>query len=547
MEINFSPLHPLLFSLYNKEATRGGGEGRERVLGPAMARAIRVFSDGTVLFILLAITCSSVALAEEDAAQEAAYPAPDSVLTLDHSNFSETVKKHKFIVVEFYAPWCGHCKNLAPEYEKAATVLKSHDPPIVLAKVDANDKANKDLASEYDVKGFPTLKILRNGGESVQDYKGPRDADGIVEHLKKLAGPASTEIKSVEDAGKIIDDKEVFVVGVFSQFSGEEFENFTALAEKLRSDYDFGHTLDAKLLPHGDSPTKVPAVRLLKPFDERFVDTQDFHVEALEKFVEEASVPIVTVFNKDPSNHPYVIKFFNSNNAKAMLFVNVSTENFESFQSKYHAAAVAYKGKGVSFLLGDLETSQGAFQYFGLNEDQVPLILIHNADGAKFLKEKVEPDDFASWLEDYEEGRLKPFRKSEPIPEVNDQPVKVVVADSLHDVVFTSGKNVLLEFYAPWCGHCKKLAPIMDEVAVSFESDADVVIAKLDATANDYPMDIFDVKGYPTMYFSSATGKLVQYEGDRTKEDIIDFIQKNKDTIAQPEPVQDDVPVKDEL
>ncbi|CAN6459548.1 unnamed protein product [Victoria cruziana] len=406
-----------------------------------MARAIRVFSDGTVLFILLAITCSSVALAEEDAAQEAAYPAPDSVLTLDHSNFSETVKKHKFIVVEFYAPWCGHCKNLAPEYEKAATVLKSHDPPIVLAKVDANDKANKDLASEYDVKGFPTLKILRNGGESVQDYKGPRDADGIVEHLKKLAGPASTEIKSVEDAGKIIDDKEVFVVGVFSQFSGEEFENFTALAEKLRSDYDFGHTLDAKLLPHGDSPTKVPAVRLLKPFDERFVDTQDFHVEALEKFVEEASVPIVTVFNKDPSNHPYVIKFFNSNNAKAMLFVNVSTENFESFQSKYHAAAVAYKGKGVSFLLGDLETSQGAFQYFGLNEDQVPLILIHNADGAKFLKEKVEPDDFASWLEDYEEGRLKPFRKSEPIPEVNDQPVKVVVADSLHDVVFTSGKN----------------------------------------------------------------------------------------------------------
>ncbi|KAF3776756.1 disulfide-isomerase protein [Nymphaea thermarum] len=512
-----------------------------------MARSIRVFSYGAVLFVLLAIACSSVSFAEEDASQEAAAPAPESVLTLDHSNFSETVKKHKFVVVEFYAPWCGHCKNLAPEYEKAATVLKSHDPPVVLAKVDANDDANKDLASEYDVKGFPTLKILRNGGENVQEYKGPRDADGIVEYLKKQAGPASAEIKSVEDAGKIIDDKKVFVVGVFSEFSGEEFENFMALAEKLRSDYDFGHTLDAKLLPHGDSPIKVPAVRLFKPFDERFVDTQDFHVEALEKFVEAVSVPVVTVFNKDPSNHPYVLKFFNSNNAKAMLFVNVSTEKFESFQSKYHTAAVEYKDKGVIFLLGDLETSQGAFQYFGLQEDQAPLILIQNVDGTKFLKERVEPDDVASWLKDYKEGRLKPFRKSEPIPEVNDQPVKVVVADSLHDVVFNSGKNVLLEFYAPWCGHCKKLAPILDEVAVSFESDVDVVIAKIDATANDYPMDVFDVKGYPTMYFSSANGKIVQYEGDRTKEDIIDFIQKNKDAIVQAESVKDDVPVKDEL
>ncbi|CAN6472253.1 unnamed protein product [Victoria cruziana] len=71
-----------------------------------MARAM-VFSDGTILFILLAITCSSVAFAEEDVAQEATYPPPDSILMLDHSNFSETVKKHKFIVVEFYAYMSG--------------------------------------------------------------------------------------------------------------------------------------------------------------------------------------------------------------------------------------------------------------------------------------------------------------------------------------------------------------------------------------------------------------------------------------------------------
>jgi len=54
-----------------------------------------------------------------------------------------------------------------------------------------------------------------------------------------------------------------------------------------------------------------------------------------------------------------------------------------------------------------------------------------------------------------------------------------------------------------------------------------------DATANDIVGGSFDVKGYPTLYFRSASGKLVQYDGDRTKEAIIEFIQKHKDSAVQ--------------
>ncbi|KAF8404076.1 hypothetical protein HHK36_008953 [Tetracentron sinense] len=487
------------------------------------------------VFVLL-VSSINVISAEEGEGQSGEF-----VLTLDHSNFSETVSKHAFVVVEFYAPWCGHCKNLAPEYEKAASILSRHDPPIILAKVDANEEVNKELASEFEIRGFPTLKILRNGGKNVQEYKGPREADGIAEFLKKQVGPASAVIQSVEDAGNLIGEKKIVVVGVFSEFSGEEFANFSFLAEKLRSEYDFGHTLDAKLLPRGESSVNGPTVRLFKPFDELFVDFQDFHVDALEKFVEEASVPSVTLFDKDPSNHPFVVKFFNSPNAKvdkvisagAMLFLYFNSELFDAFKSKYHDVAKHYKGKGISFLLGDIEANQRAFEYFGLKDDQAPLIIIQNNDGQKYLKPNLEPDHIVPWLKEYTDGSLKPFKKSEPIPEINNEPVKVVVGDSLQDVVFNSGKNVLLEFYAPWCGHCKQLAPILDEVAVSFESDTDVIIAKLDATANDIPRDTFDVKGYPTLYFKSASGNLSQYDGGRKKEDIIDFIQKNRDKTIQ--------------
>lgn len=98
------------------------------------------------------------------------------------------------------------------QYEKAASILSNHDPPIILAKVDADDEINKGLAGEFKVRGFPTIKILRDGGKSVQEYKGPRNADGIVEYLKKQVGPASYEIKSSEDAGNLITEQKIFVV-----------------------------------------------------------------------------------------------------------------------------------------------------------------------------------------------------------------------------------------------------------------------------------------------------------------------------------------------
>nr|CAB3484558.1 unnamed protein product [Digitaria exilis] len=412
----------------------------------------------------------------------------EAVLTLDAGNFSEVVAKHLFIVVEFYAPWCGHCKQLAPEqYEKAAAVLRKHDPLVALAKLDAYDERNKEIKDKYQVHSYPTIKIIENGGNKVRGYGGPRDADGIVEYLKKQVGPASIELKSAEEAAHIIGDKGVVLVGVFPKFAGVDYETFMAVAEKKRSDYDFFHTSDAGILPRGDQTIKGPVVRLFKPFDELFVDSQDFDKDALEKFIEVSGFPTVVTFDADPTNHKFLERYYSTPSAKAMLFLNFSDDRIEAFRSQIQEAAKQFSANNLSFLIGDVEAADRAFQY----------------------------------------GNLTPYVKSEPIPKVNDQPVKVVVADSIDDIVFNSGKNVLLEFYAPWCGHCRKLAPILEEVAVSMQDDEDVVIAKMDGTANDIPTD-FAVEGYPTIYFYSTTGDLYSYNGGRSAEDIISFIKKHK-------------------
>ena len=117
-------------------------------------------------------------------------------------------------VIVFYLSICLIHVIFVLQYEKAASELSSNVPPVVLAKIDASEETNKEFATKYEVQGFPTIKIFRNGGKAVQEYKGPREADGIVSYLKKQSGPASFEIKSPDDATEVVGDKKVVVVSV---------------------------------------------------------------------------------------------------------------------------------------------------------------------------------------------------------------------------------------------------------------------------------------------------------------------------------------------
>lgn len=124
-------------------------------------------------------------------------------------------------------------------------------------------------------------------------------------------------------------------------------------------------------------------------------------------------------------------------------------------------------------------------------------------------------------------GSVEPSVKSEPIPEKQEGPVTVVVAKNYQDVVIDNEKDVLLEFYAPWCGHCKALSPKYDELAGMFKPFADkITIAKVDATANDVPDEI---GGFPTIKLFKAGSKdePIDYSGSRTVEDLANFIRDN--------------------
>lgn len=93
----------------------------------------------------------------------------DSVWVLDDSNFNDFINTYQNVLVEFYAPWCGHCKKLTPEYSAAAEAVKDVEN-LRIAKVDATEA--KELANTYGIRGFPTLKFFKSGNPT--DYAGQR-------------------------------------------------------------------------------------------------------------------------------------------------------------------------------------------------------------------------------------------------------------------------------------------------------------------------------------------------------------------------------------
>lgn len=124
-------------------------------------------------------------------------------------------------------------------------------------------------------------------------------------------------------------------------------------------------------------------------------------------------------------------------------------------------------------------------------------------------------------------GKLEPFLKSQPIPTTNDEPVKIAVAKNFDEIVTNNDKDILLEIYAPWCGYCKELAPVLDELGTEM-ADEDVEIVKFDGTNNDVPQG-FHLQGYPSLFWlpKNSKDKPVMYSGDKNLENFIKYIAEH--------------------
>ncbi|XP_062572730.1 protein disulfide-isomerase A4-like, partial [Saccostrea cucullata] len=435
-------------------------------------------------------------------------------------------------LVEFYAPWCGHCKALAPAYEKAAKQLSIQTDPIPLAKVDAT--VETELASEYEVSGYPTMFLFRKGKK--YEYNGPRDENGIVNYLIKQQGEASKLKLSVKDVKSSMKPSEIFVMGFFDNLNDPKLRIYMDAANTMREEFSFGHTLDPSI---ADAfKTNPGTVLVFNP--ERFYTKYEpkWHIMKLDdvedegdivEFVRKREVPLVGQYTANN------IKQYQKYRPLCFVFYTVdwSFDHREATQLwRNKVAKIANNHKEVKFAIADEDEHSHLIAEFGLDDSGEEInIACYGPDGKKYPMEPMEEwedDDVEEFITKMKKGKLTPHLKSQPVPKRNDGPVKTVVAKSFDKIVKDKSKDVLIELYAPWCGHCKQLEPIYRDLATKVKKEKNLVIAKMDATANDVS-ELYKAEGFPTIYFAPSDNKdaPLKYSGGRTVDDFMKYLKEH--------------------
>ncbi|XP_028977934.2 protein disulfide-isomerase A2 [Esox lucius] len=471
------------------------------------------------------------------------------VMVLHIKNFHRALSENKFLLVEFYAPWCGHCQQLEPVYAEAAGLLKTErtvgeggSVGVSLAKVDATEE--KELAEEFDVGSFPTIKLFMNGDrKNPIDFTGKRTVKGIVQWLERRSGPSAVVLDSPAAAAEHIRLHNITVVGFFTSLESEAVKVFHNVAMEM-VDTVFGVTTSPEVFQKYE--VKNNRVVLFKKFDEGRADLPVSEEGKLDQddltvFIKNNSLELLIEFNEENAD-----KIFGSKvHTHMLLFINSTMEEQNILLTEFSAVAKDFKGQVLFITIDVMGQVDHVLKYFGLSVSDVPAVRIINTDTVKKfnLIGQITAATLQTFCQGVLDGTVKPHLLSEDVPEDWDKGVvKVLVGKNFEAVVRDKNKNVFVEFYAPWCGHCKELAPVWEKLGEKYADHNDIIIAKMDATANE--VEGVSVSGFPTlMYYPAGDDKEVEYGGTRDLETFIKFLdnggQLPQEEVEQEEDIEE--------
>eukprot|EP00735_Rhodelphis_limneticus_P009001 TRINITY_DN2459_c0_g2::TRINITY_DN2459_c0_g2_i1::g.8740::m.8740 TRINITY_DN2459_c0_g2::TRINITY_DN2459_c0_g2_i1::g.8740 ORF type:complete len:492 (+),score=192.22,sp/P55059/PDI_HUMIN/37.23/4e-88,Thioredoxin/PF00085.15/1.5e-29,Thioredoxin/PF00085.15/8.6e+02,Thioredoxin/PF00085.15/9.4e-26,Thioredoxin_6/PF13848.1/0.00054,Thioredoxin_6/PF13848.1/3.9e-22,Thioredoxin_6/PF13848.1/2.2e+02,Thioredoxin_6/PF13848.1/8.5e+02,Thioredoxin_2/PF13098.1/1.8e-08,Thioredoxin_2/PF13098.1/2.9e+03,Thioredoxin_2/PF13098.1 len=447
------------------------------------------------------------------------------VVQLNSANFDQAVSSSDLVLVKFFAPWCGHCKSMKDDYEQAATELKGK---ALLAEVDATE--DPELGQRFGVNGYPTIRLFVRG-EVVADYQGARNAESFVKYMERASLPAVSQLES-DDEIAAFKKNEGF--RVLAAFDGDVQKNmYKSLAFRLRDEVE-GIQFAECVGPARDSCGFDNAgIKVISDDEERKFDGDLDAPDAAEKlsaFIRLSTIPLVGEINQNTFR-----SYYEAGIPILVAFVDpTKTSEVDDIRSEMAKAAKETRGK-INFCTADGMQLARQMGNLGLS-GKLPGVAIDALDNKiHFALDEslpVNAETLGNFARDYVEGRLKWTPKSQDPAEFepNDGPVKIITGKTFEEIVYDPTKNVLLEIYAPWCGHCKKLAPTWEKLGEALKGDSSIIIANIDATANDPPAEVV-FNGFPTLkFFPAGENKSragIDYNGGRDYEDLLSFMKES--------------------
>lgn len=269
--------------------------------------------------------------------------------------------------------------------------------------------------------------------------------------MTKQSMPAVSILENKEKLDEFKTADKVVLVAYFAADDKASNETYTDVANSLRDDYLFGATNDAELAT--EEGVKQPAIVMYKSFDEgKNIFEEKFTMEEIVNFAKASATPLVGEVGPETYSG-----YMAAGIPLAYIFAETPEER-EELAKELKPIAEKHKGK-VNFATidakafgqhgGNLNLEVGKWPAFAIQET------VKNQKFPYDQNKKINAKDIGSFVDDFVEGKVEPSIKSEPLPESQDGPVTIVVAKNYDEIVLDDSKDVLIEFYAPWCGHCK--------------------------------------------------------------------------------------------
>lgn len=447
------------------------------------------------------------------------FPKEEGLTVFTDQTYKEIIQHNDLIFLFHGAHWCDMCMRFLLKFEDSIKEIQPEFINILFGKVNGHN--NEEVVQNLQLVGYPSYNLFYKG-QHVERYHGNLQPNTIKTWLQEQLIPLGIKVTTSEE----IEDKQKDNDAILVYFGNME-EDLSIISLVL-----FNHREIPLLIASNDlmETFHISTPRTLKMFkkhDEKeheLVIKSRLTKEEIEMFIKTYSYPLMMEYNKKAYYH-----IFRKNNP-GLFLLESDKEPYD--KTEILSLAKTYRGKLNVIVIDSIKTELGKefANNYNITEKDLPTIKYFDLKYSSKPNEVIKPYDLSHLKTTIDKLLIT-------IPKNVNEPVSTSVYNLTQNTfqkdVIDNDLDVFVKFYAPWCGHCKKLAPVYEGLAAKFASNPKIRIAELDATVHS--IDQVIVKGYPTLILFPKGNKQnpLYYEGERKFEDMENFLKKNAGNLAK--------------
>ena len=428
------------------------------------------------------------------------YISENSVIKLNEDNLAIAMHEFKYLTILFYSSTDPNCINAIKEYEKAAITLKKEN--LILSKLDSDESSN--IIQYFNVQAIPSIAFLYHS--KPEFYEGEKKEKDIINWVIEKTKRNYNEI---HDEKELEEFKKQYDLSMIYFGNNDKIMREIILAERKIDNIPMGKITDEKLIKSHAQPgyeDKKEFIMLFTSTELKKYYLYNITSENIIEFFNLYSTPKVIEFSAQTT----AILFAKRQNS-LMVFSSKEKSQYEEMKSFLNKLWPKLNKK-LKLFISDINEGMSVrlSEYCGVKEKDIPIVYILEPVSTNPIKYRfqgeITEENILNFVSDWEKGKIKPYMKSEPEYEYNNDDVFNLVGNSYKREVIENDKDVVVYFYAPWCEKCKNFYSKLEKLARKLKKrNEKLMFAKMDATEND--IEYFVVNKYPTIKFYPGNAK----------------------------------------